>query len=82
MCSVDPPGCKDIDDALHVRALPGGTLELGVHIADVTTFLKPETAMDDEAAIRCSAYIPPLPVPPPAFATCEAAFSADATRPL
>ena len=54
VCSVDPPGCKDIDDALHVRALPGGTLELGVHIADVTTFLKPETAMDDEAAIRCA----------------------------
>lgn len=52
ICSVDPPGCKDIDDALHVRELPGGSLELGVHIADVTHFLHPGTAMDAEAASR------------------------------
>ena len=52
ICSVDPPGCKDIDDALHIRPLPGGTLELGVHIADVTHFLLPGTAMDAEAASR------------------------------
>ena len=30
VCSVDPPGCKDIDDALHVRRLPNGNYELGV----------------------------------------------------
>lgn len=30
VCSVDPPGCKDIDDALHVRRLPNGNFELGV----------------------------------------------------
>ncbi len=53
ICSVDPPGCKDIDDALHIRELPGGNLELGVHIADVTHFLHPGTAMDAEAASRC-----------------------------
>lgn len=52
VCSVDPPGCKDIDDALHVRRLAGGNLELGVHIADVTHFLKPDTAMDEEAGRR------------------------------
>lgn len=52
VCSVDPPGCKDIDDALHVRELPSGNFELGVHIADVTHFLKPETAMDLEASLR------------------------------
>lgn len=28
VCSVDPPGCKDIDDALHVRPLPNGRLEV------------------------------------------------------
>ncbi len=28
MCSVDPPGCKDIDDALHVRRLPNGNWEV------------------------------------------------------
>ena len=41
-------GCKDIDDALHVRELPNGNLEVGVHIADVTHFLKEGTAMDIE----------------------------------
>lgn len=49
---MDPPGCKDIDDALHVRELENGNLELGVHIADVTHFLASGTAMDDEASIR------------------------------
>ena len=28
VCSVDPPGCKDIDDALHARALPNGNIEV------------------------------------------------------
>lgn len=54
ICSVDPPGCKDIDDALHVRPLPNGNYELGVHIADVTHFLHPGTAMDVEAAARAT----------------------------
>ncbi len=40
VCSVDPPGCRDIDDALHARILPNGNWELGVHIADVTRFLE------------------------------------------
>jgi exosome complex exonuclease DIS3/RRP44 len=60
VCSVDPPGCRDIDDALSCRVietLDGDsnapkTFELGVHIADVTSFLKPNTAMDDEARRR------------------------------
>ena len=34
VCSVDPPGCKDIDDALHVRALPNGNYEIGVRRGD------------------------------------------------
>ncbi len=59
VCSVDPPGCKDIDDALHVRSLPGGDVEVGVHIADVTNFLKPDTAMDEEAALRCCPHAEP-----------------------
>lgn len=52
VCSVDPPGCRDIDDALHARELPNGNWELGVHIADVTHFLEPDGAMDLEAARR------------------------------
>lgn len=41
VCSVDPPGCRDIDDALHARVLPNGNIEVGVHIADVTHFCEP-----------------------------------------
>ena len=52
--SIDPPGCKDIDDALHCVELPNGNLQLGVHIADVTHFVHPDTAIDREAAHRCT----------------------------
>ncbi|XP_011502660.1 PREDICTED: exosome complex exonuclease RRP44 [Ceratosolen solmsi marchali] len=52
ICSVDPPGCTDIDDALHCRELPNGNLEVGVHIADVSHFIRPGTALDREAASR------------------------------
>ncbi|KAJ1403818.1 hypothetical protein B484DRAFT_404970, partial [Ochromonadaceae sp. CCMP2298] len=50
--SIDPPGCKDIDDALHCLRLPSGLLQVGVHIADVTHFLHSGSAMDKEAAHR------------------------------
>ncbi|KYK55446.1 hypothetical protein DCS_07409 [Drechmeria coniospora] len=52
ICSIDPPGCQDIDDALHARKLPNGNFEVGVHIADVSHFVKPANAMDSEASIR------------------------------
>ncbi|EEB10710.1 Exosome complex exonuclease RRP44, putative [Pediculus humanus corporis] len=52
ICSVDPPGCTDIDDALHCRKLDNGNFEVGIHIADVTHFIKPGTALDKEAALR------------------------------
>ncbi|KAL7628053.1 exosome catalytic subunit dis3 [Parahypoxylon ruwenzoriense] len=52
ICSIDPPGCQDIDDALHARPLPNGNFEVGVHIADVSHFVKPSNAMDTEASIR------------------------------
>ncbi|PNS21076.1 Exosome complex exonuclease dis3 [Sphaceloma murrayae] len=52
VCSIDPPGCVDIDDALHARELPNGNLEVGVHIADVSHFVKPNNAMDQEASLR------------------------------
>lgn len=50
--SIDPPGCKDIDDALHCRVLSNGNYEVGVHIADVTYFVHPDSALDKEAAHR------------------------------
>jgi len=52
--SIDPPGCKDIDDALHCIRLPNGHLEAGVHIADVTYFVHPDTPLDKEAAHRAT----------------------------
>ena len=54
MCSVDPPGCKDIDDALHCIILPNGNYQVGVHIADVTHFVRAGTEIDKEAARRCT----------------------------
>ncbi|KAJ6780006.1 hypothetical protein PWT90_09716 [Aphanocladium album] len=52
ICSIDPVGCQDIDDALHARKLPNGNYEVGVHIADVSHFVKPANAMDAEASVR------------------------------
>jgi exosome complex exonuclease DIS3/RRP44 len=52
ICSIDPIGCQDIDDALHCRPLPNGNTEVGVHIADVSHFVRPNNAMDTEASIR------------------------------
>ncbi|XP_050442392.1 exosome complex exonuclease RRP44 [Adelges cooleyi] len=54
ICSVDPPGCTDIDDALHCKPLENGNFEVGVHIADVTHFIKPGTAIDLEASQRAT----------------------------
>jgi exosome complex exonuclease DIS3/RRP44 len=53
-CSIDPPGCKDIDDAVSCEELPNGNFRVGVHIADVTHFVHPDTAIDAEAAERCT----------------------------
>jgi exosome complex exonuclease DIS3/RRP44 len=52
VCSIDPPGCTDIDDALHSRPLPNGNIEVGVHIADVSYFVKSGNSMDMEAQRR------------------------------
>ena len=54
VCSIDPPGCKDIDDALSCELLENGNFRVGVHIADVTHFVKPGTAIDREASERCT----------------------------
>lgn len=52
VCSIDPPKCQDIDDALHAYELPNGNYNVGVHIADVTHFVKANTPLDDEGASR------------------------------
>ncbi|XP_037390155.1 DIS3-like exonuclease 1 isoform X1 [Pygocentrus nattereri] len=55
--SIDPLGCEDVDDTLSVCTLPGGKrLELGVHIADVTHFVKEGSLTDLEARSRATTY--------------------------
>ena len=50
--SIDPPGCTDIDDALHFKQMGGGEVEVGVHIADVSYFVKEGSETDKEARKR------------------------------
>ena len=54
VCSVDPPGCQDIDDALSCRVIDEkeGIWEVGVHIADVGHYVKTGSKTDEEAARR------------------------------
>lgn len=53
--SIDPVGCQDIDDALSVELnKDSGLMYVGVHIADVTYFVKQNSALDIEASKRCT----------------------------
>lgn len=62
--TVDPHDAKDFDDALSVRKMPNGHWEVGVHIADVTHYVKPGTAIDREAESRAtSVYLVDRTVP-------------------
>ena len=49
--TIDPDDAKDFDDALSIEHL-GGDVRIGVHIADVSTYVKPGTAIDREARKR------------------------------
>lgn len=62
--TIDPVDAKDFDDALSVKELPDGTYEIGVHIADVSFFVRPGTAIDDEAVARAtSVYLVDRTIP-------------------
>lgn len=50
--TIDPADAKDFDDALSFQYLPNGNMEVGVHIADVTYYVRPNTALDREAYER------------------------------
>lgn len=52
--TVDPLSAKDLDDALHVQVNDDGTYDVGVHIADVAYFVKPNTALDRDARKRAT----------------------------
>ncbi len=62
--TIDPFDAKDFDDALSVKTLPNGNYEIGVHIADVSHFVRPGTAIDDEARARAtSVYLVDRTIP-------------------
>ena len=50
--TIDPLTAKDFDDALSVKKMENGNIEVGVHIADVTHYLRSDTALDKEAYKR------------------------------
>jgi len=65
--SIDPETAKDLDDALSIEPIAGGLYQVGVHIADVSYFVKPGTALDEAAQVRSTSVylvdrvIPMLP---------------------
>ena len=65
--TIDPFTAKDFDDALSIRTLENGNTEVGIHIADVSFFVRPGTSIDDEAQARATSVymvdrtIPMLP---------------------
>jgi ribonuclease R len=50
--TIDPDDAKDFDDALSIEDLGGGDVRVGIHIADVSNYVKPGTAIDREARKR------------------------------
>lgn len=62
--TIDPKDAKDFDDALSIRTLKNGNYEVGVHIADVTHYVKPDSLLDREAEKRAtSVYLVDRVVP-------------------
>ena len=62
--TIDPVDAKDFDDALSFEFLENGNYEIGVHIADVTHYVSPESALEQEAFMRAtSVYLVDRVVP-------------------
>ena len=62
--TIDPKDAKDFDDALSFKKLENGNFEIGIHIADVSHYLQPDTILDDEAYARAtSVYLVDRVVP-------------------
>jgi ribonuclease R len=62
--TIDPADAKDFDDALSIQFLENGNIEVGVHIADVTHFVQPNSILEKEAANRAtSVYLVDRTIP-------------------
>lgn len=62
--TIDPADAKDFDDAISFRRLDNGNFEIGVHIADVTHYVQPNTIIDREAQSRAtSVYLVDRTIP-------------------
>ncbi|MDP6659637.1 MAG: ribonuclease R [Candidatus Pacebacteria bacterium] len=62
--TIDPDDAKDFDDALSVKTLPNGNIEVGIHIADVTHYVRPGSEVDKEAQKRgTSVYLVDRTIP-------------------
>ena len=62
--TIDPADAKDFDDAISLQKLPNGHWEVGVHIADVSHYVRPGSAIDDEAYSRgTSVYLVDRTIP-------------------
>jgi ribonuclease R len=62
--TIDPTTARDFDDAIDIEILKDGSFQLGVHIADVSHFVRPDSAMDIEARCRgSSVYFPDRVIP-------------------
>ncbi len=62
--TIDPLDAKDFDDAISIQKLQNGSLEIGVHIADVSHYMQPETVLDTQAYERAtSVYLPDRVLP-------------------
>lgn len=62
--TIDPADAKDFDDAISYRKLENGNMEIGVHIADVTHYVRPKTLLEKEALERAtSVYLVDRTIP-------------------
>ncbi len=62
--TIDGESAQDFDDAVSIRRLPSGNFLLGVHIADVSHYVRPGSALDKEALARAtSVYLPEFTIP-------------------
>ena len=62
--TIDPQDAKDFDDAISLQKLDNGNYEIGVHIADVSYYIEPGSALDNEAFQRAtSVYLPDRVLP-------------------